>query len=133
MLNSTLQGFFLYLNVCRVRARTGTSAIIKGTTPPVIGRSQQNQHSTHQVSPLIQIGDRCKSKESQHERSASSSTGDGDSDKNVDCDETSTSDISIGHTPTYSHILKSKARPFGPPPKNNRLGIITNKVKKINN
>ncbi len=74
------------------------------------------------MSPPIQTSARSKSKEFQHERSASSS--DGDSDKNVDCDETSTSDISIGHTPTFSHILKSKAGPFGPPAKHNGLGIM---------
>ncbi len=102
----------------RGRARTLTSALVNGTTLPLIGRSQQNQHSTHQVSPHIQTGARSKFKESQHERSASSSTGDGVSDRNVDCDETSTSDIAIGHTPTYSHILKSKV---GPPPKHNKL------------
>ncbi len=96
-----------------------TQVNFNGSTLSVIGRSQQNQHSTHQVSPPIQTSARSKSKESQHERSASSS--DGDSDKIVDCDETSTSDISTGHTPTYSHILKSKAGPFGPPPTNNRL------------
>ncbi len=50
--------------------------------------------------------------------------------KNIDFDETSTSDISIGHTPTYSHILKSKAGPFGPLPKNNRLGIMHKRNKK---
>ncbi len=40
----------------RGRARTVTSALVNGTTPHVIGRSQQNQHtcSTHQVSPPIQ-------------------------------------------------------------------------------
>ncbi len=105
-----------------------TSALVNGTTPPVIGRSQQNQHSTHQASPPIQTSARSKSKESQHERSASPS--DDDSDKNVDCDESSTSDISIGHTSTYLHILKSKSAPFGPPPKNNRLGIEYKQNKK---
>ncbi len=76
------------------------------------------------MSPPIQTGARSKSKESQHERSASSSTGDGDSNKIEDCNETSTSDISIGHTQTYSHILKSKAGPFGPHPKRNRVRIM---------
>ncbi len=33
----------------RNRARTMTSALVNGTTSPVIGKSQLNQHSTHQV------------------------------------------------------------------------------------
>ncbi len=56
----------------RAKARTVTSALVNGTTPPVVGRSQQNQHSTHQASPPIQTSARSKSKESQHETSASS-------------------------------------------------------------